>query len=1067
MNVPSLMKRMLSGLLALSFALAAFGQGITTSGINGFVQDKSGKPLAGATVTVVHEESKTTSTTTTRENGQYNVSGLRPGGPYTVTVTAPGQQPDTKREVYLDLGDTPSLNFNLQTDVVTMEKFTVASERDLTFGAGKIGTSTNFTSAEIAQLPTVRRDIQDIANMDSRLFLGSLDQGGQLSAQGQNFRFNSLLIDGVRADDTFGLNSNGVSSLRSPIPMEAIQSLTVELSPYDVRRAGFTGALLNAVIKSGSNNFHGVGYYEYTDQDWRGKNPVSGRKEPFREITQGGVLGGPIIRDRLFFFLAWEEFRRTSTPPQANFIPDATQLGNIIARAKALGYDPGTLSTPDNVSFQRTTIGKIDWNITQDHRASFTYRRNYGQTPSFSRYTNSTETSLSNYWFDQPRNTDSYAAQLNSQWSPDLRTELTLSYTKFDGSPANRGAAFPQVEVGGVTGQRLDTGATITNGTVTFGTESSRQLNAITTKETQGKFSAEYSLGAHTLVAGIEDVSTKYLNAFVQYTDGRYAFGSVAAWQAGSPVSSFTLQVPFAGFTINDAVANWKYDAYAGFIQDTWKPNSRLTILGGLRLDYPYIGQAPPVAAGFATAGFTRDNGQAITRNNTTNSGNWTIAPRIGFSYNVPTDRKTQIRGGVGLFQGKSPAVWISNAYSNAGSVGAVGPSTPPASFVFQPDVTKQVAPAGLPPAPTINVTDKDLVQPSTWKSNLAIDHKLPFLDLTATAEVYYNHTYKQLNTEFLNYLVAGTTPDGRIRYAGTVANSTSPAITGRRRVTTGGPTGSGFGDVLLLTNTDKGYANGITLGVSRPFKDNLAYSVSWTHGHSTEVSPITSSVAFSNYTNRASFNPNEDVDSTSNTDIRDRIVASVTKRFNFVKNFPTTLSLVYSGRIGHPYSWVFRGDANGDGIAFNDLLYVPTGPTDPKVTWASTAERDAFFAFVDSTSLAKYKGSHPGRNSERSPWTDTFDLKFTQEIPIYRQVRGEMFLSILNLGNLLNDEWGRWVEVPFSYRRAVAAASSYNAATNTWAYTFNSGTLDGLPTVVGDFPASRWQVQGGVRVRF
>jgi hypothetical protein len=163
----------------------------------------------------------------------------------------------------------------------------------------------------------------------------------------------------------------------------------------------------------------------------------------------------------------------------------------------------------------------------------------------------------------------------------------------------------------------------------------------------------------------------------------------------------------------------------------------------------------------------------------------------------------------------------------------------------------------------------------------------------------------------------------------------------------------------------------------------------------------------------------------------------------------------------------VFRGDANGDGIAFNDLLYVPTGPTDPKVTWANTAERDAFFAFVDSTSLAKYKGGHPGRNSENSPSVGTVDLKITQEVRIWRNLRGEFFLSLLNVGNLLNDRWGLWTEIPFSYRRAVAAPTSYNAATNSWAYTFNSGTLDGVPTVAGDFPASRWQVQGGFRFRF
>lgn len=232
----------------------------------------------------------------------------------------------------------------------------------------------------------------------------------------------------------------------------------------------------------------------------------------------------------------------------------------------------------------------------------------------------------------------------------------------------------------------------------------------------------------------------------------------------------------------------------------------------------------------------------------------------------------------------------------------------------------------------------------------------------------------------------------------------------------------------------------------------------------------MTSSVAGSNYQNRASFNPNEDVASISNTDMRDRVVASLTRRFEFIKQAPTTFGLVYQGRTGHPYSWTFYGDANGDGFAFNDLLYVPTGPTDPKVTWANLAERDAFFAFVNSTSLRKYAGTNASRNSEVCPWVNTFDLRITQEIPIWGNVKSDLYLNIINIGNLINDKWGLTSEVPFSYRRAVAGAT-YNPAGNngqgTWGYTFTSQTLNGVPVIANDYPVSRWQMQVGMRVRF
>ncbi|MSU51629.1 MAG: TonB-dependent receptor [Opitutus sp.] len=1077
MKPTSTKKRLFVGLMATILALAAsvFGQGITTSAVSGFVTNKSGAPLGGATVTALHEPSGTSASTTSRPNGQYNISGLRVGGPYTVTVSAPGEAADTRKNIFLDLGDATPLNISIGAEVVTMERFTVAGERDVTFGAGKIGTGTTMGEQEISNVATVRRDIQDLAVLDSRFALMSLDQGGQLSAQGQNFRFNSLLIDGVVATDTFGLNSNGFSSLRSPIPLEALQSASFELTPYDVRRAGFTGALLNLVTKSGTNTFNGSAYYEYTDQDMRAKNPVSGLKETFKERTFGVTFGGPIIKDKLFFFLSYDDFERTSTPPQANFIPDATQLAAVVARAQTLGYSGGDLLA-NNIAFQKTTIGKLDWNVFEGQRLSLTYRKNEGETTSFASYTGATTTSLSNFWYAQPRITESYAAQLNSQWHSNFRTEVTASYTEFDGSPANNGAPFPQVQVLGLTGRRFDTGATITNGAVFFGTESSRQLNAITTKETQLKFSGEYSMGAHTITAGAEDVLTKYTNAFVQFTNGYYTFGSLAAWQAGTPPTAYQLAKPYPGSTIQNAVARWEYDAYAGFIQDTWKPNQQLTLLGGLRLDYPNVPDAPPAAAGFANAGFTTQSGKAVTRNNTKNSGNWTLAPRVGFIYNVATDRKMQVRGGVGLFQGKSPAVWISNAYSNAGSVYNYTATTAELpGITFNPNPATQSVAGTATPAPNININDPDFIQPSLWKSNLAVDHKLPFGGLTLTAEIYYNKVQDGINTEFLNYALPttgpGTAPDGRIRYNGTIANTTGPVVNGRRRVVTGGPAGTGFADVFYLTNTKKGEAKGVTLAVGRPLRNNWAWSASWTHGHATEVSPITSSTASSNYSNRASFNPNEDFASTSNTDIRDRIVAQVTRRFTFIKQAPTTFSLIYQTRTGHPYSWVFRGDANGDGYAFNDLIYVPTGPADPKVTWASTTERDAFFAFVNSSSLGKYAGGHPGRNSETSPWNQTLDLKITQEIPLFKRARAEVYLNIINFGNLLKDSWGLYEEVPFSYRRAVAAPTAYNPAGNggqgSWAYTFNGGTLDGLPIVANDFPVSRWHMQLGMRIKF
>lgn len=1058
-----LITAVITALTLLASATTAHAQGITTGAVVGTVTNPAGQPIAGAVVSVVHEASGTRASGVTRPNGQFNISGLRIGGPFTVTIDADTYSQGVRREIYIDVGSSVDVSMALTSDgVVQLEAFKVTGDRDVTFGAGKMGTGSSFDKEQVENTSSVRRNIQDVAALDSRFFLGSLDQGGQLSAQGQNFRYNSLLVDGVRSDDQFGLNSNGFSSLRGPVPMDAIQNVAIELNPYSGRYSGFTGAVINTTIVSGTNEIEGKVFYEVSSEKLRAKNPITGVKETFDEKSYGLVVSGPIVRNKLFFSYVYDNFERTTVPPQAAYVPNATDLAAIIARAKALGYEAGSLGGADNVSTQETHIGKVDWNISDDHRLSLTYRRNYGTEAIFPSYASTNLTSLSGHWYTQNRNTDSYNAQLNSRWSPDFRTELTASFTKYDGSPQNSAAAFPMVTVQGVPGTRVADGASVI-GSVRLGTENSRQLNKLNTEEKQAKAIGEWSLGDHTVTFGIEDVTTDYVNAFVQNTNGVYTFGTTstttlnngtAAWVAGKPATGYTLAKPYAGQTIESAIAQWSYDNYAAFVEDTWRPNSQLTLLYGVRFDYPYIGEKPPTAAGFEAA-FGMPN-------NTTHSGNYTIAPRVGFTYELKTERKTQVRGGVGLFQGKNPAVWLSNAYSNAGSVYNYGASTSElGSIVFNPDPDAQTVPGSASPAPNINITDPDFKQPTLWKSNLAIDHQLPFGGITATAEYYFNKVDKGVNTLFLNYLEAGTLPDGRIRYAGTIpgGGSTSTSTAGRRRVST-------FADVLYLTNTDKGQAWGATFSLSRPMKNNWAWSFSWTHGNATEVSPITSSTASSNYQNRAVFNPNEDVASVSNTSIKDRIVASLTRRFEFIKNAPTTVSLVYQGRTGHPYSWVFYGDANGDGYTFNDLLYVPTGPDDSKVTWADTAQRDAFFAFVESSTLASYKGSHAPRNSETSPWLNTVDLKFTQAIPLHKKVRAELYLNVINFANLLDDSWGLQEEVPFSYRRAVASAG-YNASTNTWAYTFNNSTLNTVPTTVDDTPVSRWQVLAGMRIKF
>ncbi len=1082
-------KRALGGLVALSLALAGsvFGQGITTSAISGFVNNQQGAPVGGATVTAVHEPSGTRATTTTRANGQYNLTNLRVGGPYTVTVSGPGAGAEPRRDIFLDVGQTTEVNLAPGTsNVVQMQAFNVQGERDTTFDAARMSAGTGFNEDEIQAIATIRRDVQDIARLDSRITLTSLDQGGQLSAQGQNFRFNSFLIDGVEANDPFGLNSNGVAALRSPVPLEAVESLDIQLNPFDVRRSNFTGVLINAVTKSGTNEFAGSVFYEFTNDSMRAKNPRTGVKESFDERTYGLTFSGPILKDRLFFSFGFEDFERESASPARGFEFNAASLAlvnQVIARAKALGYEPGSLdAVGGNLAVQKTYLGKLDWNISDSHRVSVSYRENEGSTPVFSGVTSTTGTSLSNMWYDQPRNNETYTAQMFSQWTPDLRTEISYSNSKYAASPQNRGTPFPAIGIGGLTGIRTDTGATVT-GFLNFGTEFSRQLNQLNTKEQLFKISGDYSIGDHTLTAGFELTMVDYDNRFLQAYYGSYTFNNSAAFGttpartgvenflAGLP-TAYTNAQPFAGNTIDQVFAKWTYKGYAGYVQDTWKPDQRLTVTGGLRFDLPTTSKGPTLNQAFTNA--------FGVRNDSTNDGNYTISPRVGFNYRVPASRRTEVRGGLGLFNGRTPTVWLGNAYQNAGTAYTIttnvnGNNQP--ALQFQPDVTRQPIPAGTPPTPTINLTDPDFQNPTLWKGNLALDHQLPIGGLVASVEVTATKTHKAPFVEFLNYQPATTgattLPDGRIRYAGTVTpgfntNANPNNVTtfpqtstaGRRRI-------AAFADVYRITNSDKGESKDFTLSLYRPFRNKWSAGVAWTRSRATEVSPMTSSTAGSLYTTRAIFNPNEDVASTSNTETGDKIVARYTRQMEFVKKFPTTISLTYEGRTGRTYSWVFEGDANGDGFTGNDLFYMPSGPTDPKVRWINTAERDAFFAFANENGLSQYAGKVLPRNSERSPWTQTVDFTIRQEIPFgWKKSRAEIYFQMINLGNLLNDEWGLINEVPFTYRRTIAGAI-FDPVTNQYGYVFNGQTLDGVPTVADETSQSRWQAKLGVTIKF
>lgn len=1140
-------QRALLSLAALAFLLPslALGQGLTTSALNGRVVDNSGGPVAGASVTAVHLPSGTRASTVTRENGGYNLTGLRPGGPYTVSASKDGFQTRAVEGVFVLLEETATVDVVVVPEVIRLDTMEVTAGSDTIFGSGAMGTGMNLDNAALNQVPGTGRSLQEVISRSA--FATFMDrERGEVNALGQNLRFNSLLVNGVPTNDPFGLQPSGLPAQRNTLSIETIEAINIDVAPYDVRRAGFTGALVNAVTKSGTNDFRGSVYYYYTDDRLRGDDPrafsdptrggapnTSIDPSPeFTDETWGFTFGGPILKDRLFFFVGYEEFERETVPTTSFFIPDPAAISQIQARARALGYEPGEIVAPGtNTQTDKQYSVRLDWNISDDHRAVASWRRNESLDPDFPGNT-TTSASFSNYWFDRSVSNDAYSLQVFSNWSPSFRTEASVSFSQYESVRDNRGEPFPEVEIRGVPAAGITSPNPTTSshwGSVFLGTERSSQINELFTDTWTSSLVGEWFVGDHTLTFGYDSESYDIFNEFLQDRYGRWQFGRNASggslsalngfpavgsnaaspgtpmWVAGliGPGSSYGAQRPVpgsSGITLDGtplgdqtSAADWSYTMYGVFLQDRWKFNEALTLMGGVRLDYP-VSDAP-LYAGELRSGSTiiRRDFESVfgRRNDASMDGNALVSPRFGFNYDFSTEStQRQLRGGYGLFQGRSPAVWMSNGFSLNGIAVQTTTALPTNATPF-PD-------GGLPApfgtaAPRYNVSlmSEKFRMPSVWRGNLALDHELPWGGLVATVEVVRTDSENALHYEHLNLnqlvRTSGnqlvTAPDGRPLYAGVGLTSNAglrsqsfAPISGQSGFSTaaGRQREAGYNDVVLVTNTSGGESTAVSFGINRPMQDGWAGGISYTWTRATEVSPLTSSVALSNWQNRAVFDPNENVASRSNYEVRDRINASITREFSVFEKFITAVTLSYEGRTNRPYSWTFVGDANGDNISGNDLFYVPTGPSDPRVRFSGgTTMANAFFAYVDSQGgLNEYRGQVVPRNSETSPFSHQFDIRVTQDLPIWRTLKTQLIVDLINVGNMIDKSWGRVEQMGFPFSRRVASATfdpAANGGAGQWVYNFTSP--DAVPVRVGQaqggIAESRWAVQLGVRVTF
>jgi outer membrane receptor for ferrienterochelin and colicin len=1051
--------------LALSLALAASAPAFaqqTSAAVGGRVTEESGAPVAGAEVTILHAESGTTSRTTTDASGRYSARGLRVGGPYVITIEKDGQV-DVQSNVYLQLGDVNSVDGMLasaqQLDTVEVVGVSEAS----VFSPDKMGTGTNVSQQQIEALPSAGRNIQDLIRLDPRVAQVSKADGA-ISAGGQNTRFNSIKIDGVSASDTFGLEANNLPTRRQPVSIDAIEAISIDLANYDVTISGATGAIVDAVTKSGTNEFSGSVYGAYRNDSMVGDDPEGNDFNGFDdESTYGFTLGGPIIQDTLFFFVNYEKFDQSAPGPNVANSPlgfGTVTMADLDEAARIArevwGFDAGSLLSNADTEMEEYAA-KFDWNINDNHRASFRYS-NLEQSTLRIQGISNTGISLSSHWFNHDKSVESYVGQLFSDWNDIFSTELKLSYRDY-AAVRTPSVLAPSIGIG----MGTPTASGRASGPyINIGTETNTHYNILETETLNAFLAGTLILGDHELKFGIDFDSNDIYNLYGPQQFGVYTFNSLADFAAGN-FSAYTLRQPLPGRGVDSIAAAYTHDRLGYFIQDNWYVTDNLTVTYGVRIDTPKISDRPEFNQQiFDLYGYD---------NSVTLDGKELVQPRFGFNYNFNTVRPTQLRGGFGLFQGAAAEVWLGNSFSATGSNFVqyeqyIDQQGTWEDLEFSPDPFNQPVPGSAANSLTsVNIMDPDLKQPSVWKANLALDHELPWWGMVASAEILLTEAETAL---YYNRLDVGTPtaigPDGRMLFW---RNPSS--FSGAR-----GNRPSGIGDVIVVSPTGKGHTEQFTVGLTKPLtpESEWGWSLHYTYTDAKDVSPLTSSTATSNWNNNPLFQANDEVLSRSSYEIKDRITGTATWSRNLFGDNKTTVSAFYEGRSGRPFSYVYDGDLNGDSRGFQDLFYVPTGPGDVAFSGGAAME-EAFFEWLEGEEdLHRYRGKVVPRNSGTAGFVHSFDLRIAQELPgFFDGHKSELWLDIMNIGNLINDDWGHIYDYGFFATKNVTRVTGINDA-GQYIYNFDPArvTQPGVANENADaqnLGVSQWSVQVGFRYRF
>lgn len=1025
----------LLAVLSFLFVIPTQAQ-VTTASMSGTVMFQD-EPVIGATVLAVHEPSGTNYGTITNVDGRFSLQGMRTGGPYKVTISYVGYQSAVYSGITLQLGENYNLNVKLKESSETLDEIVITAAKTK-FNTEKTGATTNISSSQITSLPTINRSISDIARLSP--------YASDMSFAGGDGRSTNFTVDGANFNNNFGLSDN-LPGGGNPISMDAIEEVQVVIAPFDVRQTNFIGGGINAITKSGTNTFKGSAYTYFQNQNMRG-NSIDGEDLGARakesKTIYGATFGGPIIKNKLFFFanvevekqpqqvIKWRARTEGEQPDENNYISRTTlsdmQKVSDFLRDK-YGYDTGSATNFPADEKNLKLLGRIDWNITNGHKLSVRY--NYTKNTAWnapnansmdggsgSRLYNTSRVgyqsmSFANSMYSQDNKVSSVSADLNSRFSDKISNQLLFTYTDIEDMRGTNSSPFPFIDI--LAGKDAE-GNQIMEPYMSAGYELFTYNNGVKNKITSVIDNFTYFAGDHKITAGISFEHQLASNAYMRNGTGYYRYSSLDDFLNGAAPETFAWTYGYNG--VSDPKAQVTFNQIGFYAQDEWniRPNVKLTY--GIRFD-DLIFDNSDLQRNDAI--YDLDFGGKHIDTGKWPKSRMQISPRVGFVWGVFKDNSLKVRGGTGIFTGRLPLVFFTNMPTNSNMVqNAVvfgtkyenGIAVSHDSRLDQlaggmiTNVDDAIKKFGLPTTienpvagSKISGVKDNFKMPQIWKTSLAVDYQLPTsFPLSVTGEFIYNKNINAVTLENINIKDPSNWEhfngaDNRLIYP-----SDYTYVSGKNAV--------------VLTNTSKGHGYTANVTVNAQPVEDLNMMLAYTHTESKEISGLPGSDPVSTWQGMLTIDgPNFATVQRSRYVVPDKVIAAINYNLPFRHKGllrKTSLNLFYSGYSASGYSFAYTNDMNGDGIN-NDMMYIPKD--DSEIKFKNEADRTAFWNFVDQDSYLKnHKGEYAEAYAARAPWVHRFDLRITEDFSFKAgktEHHFQLSLDFMNIGNMINSKWG------------------------------------------------------------